>query len=762
MLLFVAALVPDESVAARSAAQVVAVLVPLGVEVVRDRWQATRHRDRRMQALRARLEPLSASPPAELKVALDDPAYRIAPYWGRAGVHRQLDAARSLPGPVVVLATGPAWTGKTRLLTEWALGLPQGVVTGWLRHGTVDAVMTEAATLDAPVVLLFSGRDEDAATVLATVAGGAASAMIVVESRDPSHLAEVARSISPAAGRLAETATVVTVSNPGGPSDSEFRYGQMVLAYGKVLRNSSLARAPHTTFAWGDAPIGLMSAFAMLHASSGRSTPLGSPMKAFAGYWDTLCASWLKPGPDTRFGLPDLSEVQLRIALAVCLLSGNDHTEAVLAGMPLYSDQLRRHQVEELTKWAHATSGASPTRSTLLAAVAATQEWTTAQRQEVGWSALEVPAALAGMIRAVVAAEQILGERPLLARSLLAATFGSLQAALRALDGETVTRPIDLLLAEQVTAAALSGEETDSLLGERSLVRLPNCRVALLRHEFTELSSEAPVERRAELAFNLAIRLWEVGKPKEALEPVTEAVTLYRELADPQTGNPDRYTPDLATSLNNLANRLSEVGKPKEALEPATEAVTLRRRLADPQTGNPDRYTPHLAGSLNNLANRLSEVGKPKEALEPATEAVTLYRELADPQTGNPDRYTPHLAGSLNNLAALLSEVGKPKEALEPATEAVTLYRRLADPQTGNPDRYTPHLAGSLNNLAARLSEVGKSKEALEPATEAVTLYRRLADPQTGDPERFGSPLARAERVVLDLNITHTDEDPDQ
>jgi hypothetical protein len=95
---------------------------------------------------------------------------------------------------------------------------------------------------------------------------------------------------------------------------------------------------------------------------------------------------------------------------------------------------------------------------------------------------------------------------------------------------------------------------------------------------------------------------------------------------------------------------LSEVGRPGEALGPAQEAVALRRRLADPDTGNPDRYTPDLAVSLNTLAGRLSELGRPGEALAPAREAVALYRRLAHPDTGNPGLYGSKLARAERRL----------------------------------------------------------------------------------------------------------------
>jgi tetratricopeptide (TPR) repeat protein len=743
VLLGLASLAPDETMLARFAAQGAAVVVPLGIEVARTRWQRAQERERALRGLRGRLDPLAATVPEGLRDGLDDPAYRVTPYWGRAAAQERLDAVRALPAPAVALVIGPAWTGKTRLLGEWALTLPPEVVAGWLRPGTIDAVLAEADALDARLVLLYAGDAAHAGEAIAAVAGSGAAVTLVTECRDSSQIADVAAGISAAAGRLVREATVISVENPGGDSDLEHRYGEMVLAYAKAAGTSSAHPAPpKPPRAWRGAPIGLVSAFAMLHAQGGRASVASAPLDSFAGYWTTLSRPWLRDRPAARFGLPPLSDPQLETALVVHLLTTGHQAESVLAGLPLLADQLNHHQLSELAKWAAETSPAGQTRPPVLAAVAATQAWKGSQRAELAVAAATVSPGLAALIRSVVVVEQILGQRPLLTEILVAANAKALRAALTALVGETPSRPIDLLLAERVTAAPLTFDDVESLLSIPSVGRLPNTDVALRERQLALLPAETATEQRAELANNLAIMLSELGRAGEALGPAQEAVTLLRRLADPDTGIPDRYTPDLAGSLGNLAARLSEVGRLGEALGPAQEAVTLLRRLADPDTGIPDRYTPDLAVSLNNLAAMLSELGRAGEALGPAQEAVALLRRLADPDTGIPDRYTPDLAGSLNNLAIRLSEVGRPGEALGPAQEAVTLRRRMADPDTGIPDRYTPDLAVSLNNLAARLSEVGRPGEALGPAQEAVTLYRRLADPDTGIPDRYTPDLA--------------------
>ncbi|MFB4298263.1 tetratricopeptide repeat protein, partial [Actinomadura sp. NTSP31] len=75
--------------------------------------------------------------------------------------------------------------------------------------------------------------------------------------------------------------------------------------------------------------------------------------------------------------------------------------------------------------------------------------------------------------------------------------------------------------------------------------------------------------------------------------------------------NPERYLPDLATSLTNLGVTLSELGRLDEALPVTEEAVRIRRQLAQ---NNPERYLPDLATSLTNLGVTLSEHGREEEA----------------------------------------------------------------------------------------------------------------------------------------------------
>ncbi|MFI0412337.1 tetratricopeptide repeat protein [Actinomadura sp. 3N508] len=229
------------------------------------------------------------------------------------------------------------------------------------------------------------------------------------------------------------------------------------------------------------------------------------------------------------------------------------------------------------------------------------------------------------------------------------------------------------------------------------------------------LPADADPAEVASWSRHLAVALGQLGRREEALEAVTEAVSVYRTLAQER---PDAFLSNLASSLNNQSNHLSDLGRWEEALEAITEAVQIRRQLAQ---ARPDTFLPDLAGSLSNRSNRLSDLGRREEALEASTEAVTAYRTLAE---ARPGAFLPDLAMSLNNQSNQLSGLGRWEEALEAITEAVQIRRQLAQ---ARPDTFLPDLAMSLNNQSNRLSDLGQREEALGAITEAVQIRRELA-----------------------------------
>ncbi|MCX5100872.1 tetratricopeptide repeat-containing serine protease family protein [Streptomyces sp. NBC_00439] len=219
----------------------------------------------------------------------------------------------------------------------------------------------------------------------------------------------------------------------------------------------------------------------------------------------------------------------------------------------------------------------------------------------------------------------------------------------------------------------------------------------------------------------LSMRLGEVGRRKEALAAIEEAVKIRHGLVKVNlrgSRNRNAYLRDLAQSLNNLSDDLRMAGRQDESLAAIKKASKIRHSLAK---ANPNAYLPDIAESLNNLSIRQRHGGQRDDRLAAIKRATEHYRGLAK---DNPNAYLPKLALSLNNLSNRLGEVGRRKEALAAIEEAVEIRRGLAK---DNPDAYLPDLALSLNNLSIQQWQGGQRDDGLAAIKEAVQIQRHLA-----------------------------------
>jgi len=411
-LFAVASIVPTEQTWERSAAQLAAVGVPLGIELLRGRWEKGQDRDRALSQLGARLASVEIAVPDRLRQGLDDPAFRVTPFWGRKADLQRLNAARlALPKGGLILVTGPAWVGKTRLLTEWALSLPSDVLTGWLREGTAEKVVEQAIGLGHPVVMLQRAKDAETLAALNALGGGQDHLLLVVEGRDASHLLRLARAESAAAGRLVEAAQQVVIANPGRPSDLEHRFSEMRQAYAKVAGTLTPGRHIHSLVRWTSEPIGLVSSLAMMAALGNTvDSPRPSHLESLQSYWAGLISPWLRERPAQSFGLPTLSDLQLETAVVAELLTDGRSSE-VIHHLSLF-EVLDQHRVAQLARWAHEVARPALGTSMDVAALAATQVWSDADRTAMA-TALRAgtPDGLVHAIRHCLFAEEVLNMR---------------------------------------------------------------------------------------------------------------------------------------------------------------------------------------------------------------------------------------------------------------------------------------------------------------------------------------------------------------
>lgn len=564
-----------------SATLLTAVVVPIFVSLLWTVANLAREKARRREdddaaaaranaSLRQHLDPVSRTVPTGASHGLDDPAYRVATYWGRSAVREDLNKTDLRQGPNILLLTGPVWVGKTRLLTEWASELDDDVIVGWLRpsavsdHHSVGRVVDEAISLRQPVVLLLATTTaDDAVAALAALSNTEAPITLVIETRDATQLREQAGRTSPAARQLLAGGREITVRTPGTPADYEHRYGQMVQDYRAAFRGSAArGMPPRSTRAWTTEPIGLISALAMIHASEGNTGAVLSVHDSFALYWERLTGPWIRDQrPDASYGLPQLSDQQLEDALVLTALIGD--AAVALRARKERKDvdelapfkKLDRNEADQLAAWARRLLAETASQSTSLASLAATTSYEAPRVAGLGTAIRLSPEDVTlQAIRQCLVAEEFFGAPPRLLSSLTAPDADQIRLLLT-LAGEAPDHArFDRFLAGLIHETAFDVDQVSTLLEAPTLGRLPWTRIALLERQLYTTPRDL-AEIRAGRLDKLASRLAYLGEYTRALSLGEEAVTLWRGLA---ADNPTAHNPEVAGALSNLANRLSD------------------------------------------------------------------------------------------------------------------------------------------------------------------------------------------------------------
>jgi tetratricopeptide (TPR) repeat protein len=191
---------------------------------------------------------------------------------------------------------------------------------------------------------------------------------------------------------------------------------------------------------------------------------------------------------------------------------------------------------------------------------------------------------------------------------------------------------------------------------------------AAWRHGREELRPEV-----ARIASNLSVRLSDLDRDVEALDPASEAVELYRPLAKEDW----RFRVNLADALSNLAITLGHLGRKEEGVRLAEEAVESYRMLLSQKslfpvgllTPPPPFVVAGLSRTLNNLANSLCGLEKWAEALALAQESVALCRILVRLN----ENYESELANRLGTVTRVMAGMGRQADVAEAAAEAIRL-----------------------------------------------------------------------------------------
>ena len=680
------------------------------------------------------------------------------PFRGRSRELTQLAAWRAgEPGCPVMMVSGPAGVGKSRLALEFASRLPQGWAAGWLHAGAGAAAVDAVRACGDPAVIVVDDADgrADLVTLLEALAERHEdpAVRVVLVTRSAAGLrAALTRQLEERHGWIASGAAELDLGTEGGQDDQIRWFAEAVSAFVATLNVPVPILAERFPLGQDGAVepfvvLQMQALQAVLAAGEDHRDPRDLSSGELAGVlmtheqrrWRALAATW-----DWGDGGPPSAAVQGRAIAALALLGASSDAEAaeILRRVP----ELRDAPAERLAaigSWIAELYPASPGPAPrirpdmigewfVVTELAAHPELT--QSLRTGLTDEQAARALGFLARAadrLEAASRLFEEFAAgdLRRFILA-------AILAARTGETGSRLLDPVLAAQVGSA---GDWTLDQLTELQdtlpayLLLRTHVTIAHLIVTFHRtLADDNPAAHQASLAAalgNLGTWLDEVGRYREALEAAQEAVTLFRALA---ADDPAAHQASLATALGNLGNQLDEVGRYREALEAAQEAVTLFRALA---ADDPAAHQASLATALANLGNQLNKVGRYREALEATQEAVTLRRAVA---ADDPAAHQASLALTLANLGNQLDEVGRYREALEAAQEAVTLFRALA---ADDPAAHQASLATALANLGVLLDKAGRYREALEAAQEAVTLRRAVA---ADDPAAHQASLALA------------------
>jgi Tfp pilus assembly protein PilF len=190
---------------------------------------------------------------------------------------------------------------------------------------------------------------------------------------------------------------------------------------------------------------------------------------------------------------------------------------------------------------------------------------------------------------------------------------------------------------------------------------------------------------RAEALNKEVFRLWQRGRPVEALPLAKEALSIRLSLVGEKH-------PRVAQSLFNLAAQYRSMGEYKAALPLYQKALLIRKEALG------ERH-PHYARSLNNLASLYKEMGEYKQALPLFQKALVVYKQVLGEKH-------PEYAQGLSTLAALYQDMGDHKEALPRYQRALAIRKEALG------ERH-PAFATSLNNLASLYKDMGEYKQAL-------------------------------------------------
>jgi tetratricopeptide (TPR) repeat protein len=657
-----------------------------------------------------------------------------APFRGRAADLAWLQAWHDNPDAhPAALVTGPAGTGKTRLVTQFAATRPPPWTAGWLQPGRGASALAAVRTCGDPALILIDNAETtpDTVALLAALAshphGSRVRVVLTARTREAfaqvaSHLPESARWI------LAPANLPVRAIGPFGTTDDHARwFAEATRAYAAALSTPPpdlpALTATGSSATSSQEPVLTIQAQALLAVletqrhrpqhPDAQTLPFDQVAEAL---FDHERGRWQQAAQQPGWGLADLDAPVQQRAIATLILSrAATEPDAVSAlnAVPDLADATAE-RLARIARWAFHLYPPAPVRiqPDILAEWFLITQLTTTPGLSNHLNDLTGHHISALLTLLAHASDHMPAAIPLYTRLIQTDPLGLAAAAAdAALTASTAQPLLDAALAVLISSTHLTPDILADLDYRLPPGTLPRTRAAISAATLDHIRETGT---RDDLASTLARhcgRLRDLGQHREALAAAEEALALYRDLA---AANP-AHRPGVANALTGRGVSLRDLGQHREALAAAEEALALYRNLA---AANPS-HQPDLANALTAHGASLQDLGRYQEALAALEQALALYRDLA---AANP-AYQPGLANALNNYGTSLTDLGQHREALAAAEEALALYRDLA---AANP-AHQPDLANALTSRGADLTDLGRHREALAVKEEALALYRDLA-----------------------------------
>jgi len=304
-----------------------------------DRAAALRARDDVLDALR-----IDSSNKGSVFDVLLATSTEAAPFRGRKDDLAWLNRWWEDPNQLVAVVTGSAGTGKTRLVTQFALDRPALWVSGWLSPGRGADAVAAIRSCGDPALVLVDDADQrpDLAAFLASLAadrGAGTVVPVILISRGADLVSRLAPTLDDRSRGMLDSVRELPLGPFGSADDRARWFGEAVRAYAgaRQVPPPDLPAHPSGYVTDPAEPILNLHAQALLAVLDSEGS---RPMKPSAEGlpFDRVAAAlfaheqhrWETSASRPEFGLTDLTRPVQTQAIAVLLLaSPTDQEQAV-------------------------------------------------------------------------------------------------------------------------------------------------------------------------------------------------------------------------------------------------------------------------------------------------------------------------------------------------------------------------------------------------------------------------------------------------